>query len=95
MIATDDDGVVRGARMADRTLPPLDLPIDQVVPGYRALAEFRRELYDASYAYERVFHAGECTIFDNHRVLHTRRSFDKSAGERWLQQVEVLLPKTG
>jgi gamma-butyrobetaine dioxygenase len=89
VIATDDAGVVRGIRMADRTLPPLDLPVDLVEPAYRAIAAFQREVYDHTHAYERVLEPGECAIFDNHRILHTRRGFDASAGERWLQQVSV------
>jgi gamma-butyrobetaine dioxygenase len=88
-IVTDNEGIVRGLRIADRTLPPLDLSLEQIEPGYKALAAIRREFYDFSYAFERVLQPGECVIFDNHRVLHTRRAFNKSSGERWLQQVSV------
>ncbi|KIC07398.1 hypothetical protein RA19_24095 [Leisingera sp. ANG-M1] len=88
-ITVDDDGVVRGVSMSDRVLPPLDLPIDLIEPVYRALGSFQREVYDYSHAFEAVLQPGQCAIFDNHRVLHTRRSFDKSAGERWLQQLSV------
>ncbi len=28
-------------------------------------------------------------LFDNHRVLHARRSFDPTTGERWIQQLSV------
>lgn len=88
-IAVDDDGVVRGVAMSDRTLPPLMLPIDLIEPAYKALAAFQREIYDDNYALERVLKPGECVVFDNHRILHTRRSFDPQAGERWLQQLSV------
>jgi gamma-butyrobetaine dioxygenase len=89
VIATDIDGIVRGVRITDRTLPPLDLPVALIEPAYRALAAFRSELYDLSYATEQPLLAGECIIFDNHRVLHARRSFNKQSGERWLQQLSV------
>lgn len=89
MIATDEDGIVRGIRLSDRTLPPLDLAVDLIEPAYRAIAAFRREAYDYAFAFEKVLQAGECAVFDNHRILHARRSFDGSAGERWLQQVSV------
>ena len=89
VIATDDSGVIRGIRFADRTMPPIDLAVDLIEPAYRALGAFRREAYDYSRGFEKVLQPGECTIFDNHRILHTRRSFDGSAGERWLQQVSV------
>ncbi|MFT5504563.1 MAG: gamma-butyrobetaine dioxygenase, partial [Gammaproteobacteria bacterium] len=88
-IVTDNEGIVRGVRIADRTLPALDIPLEQIEPGYKALASIRREFYDFSYAFERVLQPGECVIFDNHRVLHTRRAFNRNAGERWLQQVSV------
>lgn len=88
-IALDQDGIVRGVRIADRTLPPLDLPEDMIEPAYEALAAFRRELYDERHTYKRVLQPGECVVFDNQRVLHTRRSFDPQSGERWLQQVSV------
>lgn len=88
-IAIDDDGVVRGVAMSDRTLPPLMLPVDLIEPAYKALAAFQREIYDNSFALERILQPGECAVFDNHRVLHTRRSFNPQAGERWLQQLSV------
>ena len=88
-IAVDDDGIVRGVAMSDRMLPPLMLPVDLIEPAYKALAAFQREIYNYSFALERILQPGECAVFDNHRVLHTRRSFDPQAGERWLQQVSV------
>lgn len=32
---------------------------------------------------------GECVVFDNRRVLHARRAFDASQGERWLKGAYV------
>jgi hypothetical protein len=32
---------------------------------------------------------GDCVIFDNRRVLHARRAFDASKGERWLKGAYV------
>lgn len=32
---------------------------------------------------------GECVVFDNRRVLHARRAFDASQGERWLKGTYV------
>lgn len=89
VIATDSAGVVRGIRLSDRTMPPLDLPEEQVEEGYAALRAFA----EIAYAPERVFEVplapGDMAVFDNHRVLHARRAFDQCAGERHLQQVEI------
>ena len=89
LIATDSLGVVRGVRASDRTMPPMDLPEDQIGPAYDALRAFYDELQKPERAYERRLQPGEMVVFDNHRVLHARRSFDPSAGERHLQQLSV------
>lgn len=89
MIAVDIDGIIRGVRFADRTLPPLDLPERLVEPAYRAIRAFATEMYSPEIALERTLQSGECVIFDNHRVLHTRRAFNKQAGERHIQVVTV------
>lgn len=89
LIATDRAGVVRGVRMADRTLPPMDLPEDQIEEAYRALRAFSSALYAPHRVYERVLKPGEMAVFDNQRVLHSRKSFNREAGERHLQQVSI------
>ena len=88
-IATDVAGVVRGVRVADRTLPPVDLDEEQVEPAYRALRSFFAELYAPYRMFERVLAPGDMAVFDNQRVLHARRAFDAQAGERHIQQVSI------
>ena len=89
IIATDTLGVVRGVKVADRTMPPPDLPEDQVEPAYRALRAFFAQLYAPERLFERCLQPGELAIFDNQRVLHGRRAFNPDAGERCIQQVSV------
>lgn len=59
-----------------------------------------RKYLAASHAYEKLLSAeenlfeyrlneGECVIFDNRRVLHARRAFDATKGERWLKGAYV------
>ncbi|KAJ4287199.1 hypothetical protein N0V90_012597 [Kalmusia sp. IMI 367209] len=54
----------------------------------------------ASHAYEKLLsteenlfeyrlNEGECVIFDNRRVLHARKAFDATKGERWLKGAYV------
>ncbi|KAI4661570.1 uncharacterized protein J4E78_004359 [Alternaria triticimaculans] len=59
-----------------------------------------RSFIAASHAYEKLLSAeenlyeyrlneGECVIFDNRRVLHARKAFDATKGERWLKGAYV------
>jgi len=89
VIAIDGDGEIRGIRITDRTLPPLDLPLELIEPAYRALGEFYRLLLSPQRCFEYLLQPGELVVFDNHRVLHGRRAFDPLAGERWLQQLSI------
>lgn len=89
VIATDCEGVVRGIRINDRTLARPDLDIDNIEPAYRALRSFYEIILAPENNFEHLLQPGEMALFDNHRVLHARRSFDASAGERWIQQLSV------
>ncbi|CBX95316.1 hypothetical protein IAQ61_004137 [Plenodomus lingam] len=59
-----------------------------------------RSFIAASHAYEKLLSSeenlyeyrlneGECVIFDNRRVLHARKAFDATKGERWLKGAYV------
>ncbi|MFT7555510.1 MAG: gamma-butyrobetaine dioxygenase [Planctomycetota bacterium] len=89
VIALDSDGVVRGIRLTDRTIAPVDIALHLVEPVYAALHTFYRLIVEQTRCFERQLEAGEMVIFDNHRVMHARRAFDAAAGERWLQQLSV------
>ena len=39
--------------------------------------------------YEDTLRQGECVVFANRRVLHARRAFDVTTGERWLKGTYV------
>ncbi len=89
VIVTDSQGVVRGVRVSDRTMPPVDLPEDKIEPAYRALRAISEALYASERIFERLLQPGDMVVFDNHRVLHARRAFNPDAGERHLQQVSI------
>jgi gamma-butyrobetaine dioxygenase len=89
VIATDCDGVVRGIRVNDRTQSKPDLEIGQIEPAYRALRKLYEIIMAPENSFEHLLQPGEMVLFDNHRVLHARRSFNPTAGERWIQQVSV------
>lgn len=44
---------------------------------------------DEENIYQYKMQAGDCVVFDNHRILHGRRAFDTSSGERWLKGTYV------
>lgn len=53
---------------------------------YRRAAQlFARQIEDPKNMFEYRLSAGECVVFDNRRVLHARREFDATKGERWLK----------
>lgn len=59
---------------------------------YQALKTFADLTHDTRFRYERMLQEGECVVFDNRRVLHSRRGFEwdeKAEGgedvKRWLK----------
>ena len=56
--------------------------------GFRAFAQalnkFATILEEPCNVFELKLNSGQCAIFENRRVLHGRRAFDLSRGERWL-----------
>ena len=50
-----------------------------------AAREFASLVESPKQLYEYRLQEGECVIFNNRRVLHGRRQFDTSVGERWLK----------
>lgn len=78
--------------------PPFQGPFEARIGGESQTA--LRNYLAASHAYEKILSAeeslfeyrlneGECVIFDNRRVLHARRAFDATKGERWLKGAYV------
>ncbi len=89
MIATDIDGEIIGIRFTDRTLPPQDLPAEQIEPIYRAIKVFWKIINSEKLNYQYLMQPGDLHIFDNQRVLHGRTAFDPSNCSRHLQQCSV------
>lgn len=49
-----------------------------------AIREFEKRIEDVERIFELKLEPGQCVIFENRRVLHARRAFDTTSGERWL-----------
>ena len=83
IIALDSARRVRQIRINNRSLAPLRLAFEDVMPFYEALFRFR-ELLEAPDAQLRIrLQPGELVMFDNDRVLHGR--IGESRGTRHLQ----------
>ncbi|KAF2791832.1 Clavaminate synthase-like protein [Melanomma pulvis-pyrius CBS 109.77] len=78
--------------------PPFQGPFEARIGGENQTA--LRNYISASHAFDKLLgseenlyeyrmNEGECVIFDNRRVLHARRAFDATKGERWLKGAYV------
>ena len=72
IIALDAAGKPRRIRINNRSMEPLQLDFDRVVPFYNALFKFRNFLEDDLSQYQFHMHAGDLLVLDNERILHGR-----------------------
>ncbi|OJD33757.1 gamma-butyrobetaine dioxygenase [Diplodia corticola] len=56
---------------------------------HAALRKFAALVERPDALFEHRLEEGQCVVFDNRRVLHARRAFDASEGERWLKGAYV------
>ena len=76
VIGLDYFGNIREFRLNERTMGPLDLPIDLIEPVYSALSKMFTLTYDSKYHVSYLLKDGEALVFDNARVLHARTGFN-------------------
>jgi gamma-butyrobetaine dioxygenase len=78
--------------------PPFQAPFEARIGSNNSTS--LRSFIAASNAYEKLLSSeenlyeyrlneGDCVIFDNRRILHARRAFDATKGERWLKGAYV------
>lgn len=78
--------------------PPFQGPFEANIGSHNSTS--LRSYVAAAHAYEKLLSSednlyeyrlneGECVIFDNRRVLHARKAFDATKGERWLKGAYV------
>jgi gamma-butyrobetaine dioxygenase len=68
--------------------PATTLPLTSTASseGYlKLMRDFAHAIDKPEAKYERLMRPGEAMIFDNRRILHARKEFDASSGERWLK----------
>lgn len=82
VIDLDEDGDIRGTRCHPALLGPVDIEPDRQMAFYRAYREFLALATSEAMQFRFRLAAGECQVFDNHRMMHARSAFDPSTGHR-------------
>jgi len=72
LIEVDERGRVQSVRYNNRSIAPLDLAYEDMVPFYRAYRVLAALLRQPEFGYRMALRPGECLVFDNQRVLHGR-----------------------
>lgn len=89
VIELDRFGAVAGLTISQHLLDAIDLPQKLLDRYYPALRRFGRWLRDPKYLVRYRLKAGECVVFDNHRVVHGRDAYVAESGERYLRGTYV------
>jgi gamma-butyrobetaine dioxygenase len=84
VLQTDAAGALEAVHLNHRSLDLEPACAVRLADWYEAYLAFYRRLHAPEAAYARRLAPGELVIFDNRRVLHGRRGFER-AGARWLR----------
>lgn len=85
VIELDPGGAVSGITVSQHLADAFDLPQAVLDRYYPAFCLFLRQLRQASFMNRFRLNAGECIVFDNHRVAHGREAYTATSGERHLR----------
>lgn len=85
VIELDDKGAVSGVTISQHMADVFDLPQRDLDAFYPAFIRFGRMLADEKYLMRFNIRAGECIVFDNHRVVHGRDAYSATSGDRYLR----------
>jgi len=85
VIELDDNDQISGVTISRHMADVIDIPQRLLDSYYPAYYEFGRKLLDRKYQMRFQLNEGECIVFDNHRVVHGRESYEAGTGERYLR----------
>lgn len=85
IIELDQHGEVSGLTISQHMLDLMDLPQAFLDDWYPAFCRFGKLLQDDKYIMRFTLNAGECIVFDNHRIVHGRAGYTASSGDRYLR----------
>lgn len=85
VIELDVNGAVEGLTISQHLADVFDLPQTMLDRYYPAFCRFIHALKDPAFVNYFRLNAGECIVFDNHRIVHGREAFSADSGERHLR----------
>ncbi|MBN8293348.1 TauD/TfdA family dioxygenase [Rhodobacter sp. NTK016B] len=85
VIELDRYGEVSGLTISQHMLDLLDLDQHLLDEYYPAFCRFGKMLQEEKYVMRFMMKAGECMVFDNHRIVHGRAGYVATSGERFLR----------
>ena len=85
VIELDDRGDISGVTISQHMADVFDHDQRFLDAYYPAFCRFGRLLQDPRFVMRFRLNAGECIVFDNHRIVHARAAFVAESGERHLR----------
>jgi gamma-butyrobetaine dioxygenase len=85
VIELDDQGDIAGVTISQHMADVFDHDQRFLDDYYPAFCRFGRLLQDPRFVMRFRLNAGECIVFDNHRIVHARSAFVAESGERFLR----------
>lgn len=85
VIELDEYGNISGVTISQHHEDIFDLPQDQLDRYYPVFCRFGRMMREEKYVMRFRLSAGECIVFDNHRIVHGRVSYSATSGDRHLR----------
>jgi gamma-butyrobetaine dioxygenase len=85
VIETDQQGRVTGVTISQHLQDTLDLPQDVLDDYYPAFVKFIRMMQEDRFLVRFRSQAGNCVVFDNHRIVHGREGYVADSGKRHLR----------
>jgi len=85
VIETDPDGNVTGVTISQHLQDYLDLPQELLDVYYPAFIKFIRMMQEDRFMLRFRSEAGNCVVFDNHRIVHGREGYVADSGSRHLR----------
>lgn len=85
VIELDEHGAVSGVTISQHMADVFDLPQRELDSFYPAFCRFGRMLREERYMMRFRIQAGECIVFDNHRIVHGRDAYSATSGDRYLR----------
>lgn len=85
VIETDLDGNVTGVTISQHLQDNIDLPQDVLDSYYPAFLKFIRMMQEDRFLLRFRSEAGNCVVFDNHRIVHGREGYVADSGSRHLR----------